>query len=211
MDSGVQVKLTITNLLEEEAVETTKNEISQVMAERAEENPKDINNVIILLCGGDGTFMNMAQELNNYGIEVDSLKFVVFPFGTANDIARSFGWGSTPSNTMLQHLFVVCDKILKAKEETFDVWEIEIITNAEYGDIQKADGRGLASIGETTMKKYMCHSFSFGSDARTGLSFERRRTRNRFCNRFRYAYEGLKNVVRCWGEPTMKIKDLMKR
>mmetsp|Transcript_7844 Transcript_7844/g.8976 ORF Transcript_7844/g.8976 Transcript_7844/m.8976 type:complete len:247 (-) Transcript_7844:42-782(-) len=60
------------------------------------------------------------------------------------------------------------------------------------------------------MNKYMCHSFSFGSDARAGLSFERRRTRNRFCNRFRYAFEGVKNFIRCWGEPTLKIKQLLK-
>lgn len=49
----------------------------------------------------------------------------------------------------------------------------------EDGDIHKPDGADLKSLGIQTLTKYMCHSFSFGSDARTGLAFERRRTRNR--------------------------------
>ncbi len=155
--------------------------------------------------------MNMAQELRNNGIDINLLKFAVFPFGTANDIARCFGWGSTPSNTMLENLHTVCKEILRSKEQAFDVWEVEVITNSESGDIQKANGEDLVSVGETSMKKYMCHSFSFGSDARTGLAFERKRTRNRFCNRFMYAFEGFKNFIRCWGEPTLKIKEILKR
>lgn len=112
---------------------------------------------------------------------------------------------------MLNNLYDVCKEILRAKEQLFDVWEVEVITNSETGDIQKAKGEDLMSLGQTSIRKYMCHSFSFGSDARTGLAFERRRTRNRFCNRFMYAFEGFKNFIRCWGEPTLKIKEILKR
>ena len=80
---------------------------------------------------------------------------------------------------MLYNLESTCHEILCSRETNFDVWEIQVFTDSEDGDIQKTKGGELESIGVTQMTKYMCHSFSFGSDARTGLSFERRRTRNR--------------------------------
>lgn len=51
--------------------------------------------------------MNIAQEFKDYGIDINYLQFVVFPFGTANDISRNFGWGTTPSIKMLENLELV--------------------------------------------------------------------------------------------------------
>jgi diacylglycerol kinase family enzyme len=179
MNDSTIVHLEIINLLEKDTVDNAKEEISQSLNDKLRINPHDHSSVIILLAAGDGTFMTMAQELKNHGININMLSFVVFPFGTANDIARSFGWGETPSNKMMENLFLACQEILNAEEDYFDVWEIEVETDETCGDIQRPDGRDLQSTGETEMKRYMSHSFSFGSDARTGLAFERRRTRNR--------------------------------
>jgi diacylglycerol kinase family enzyme len=180
MTDSTMVHLKIINLLEKDTVENGKDEISQSLDDKLQIDPYDHSSVIILLAGGDGTFMNIAQEFKNHGININMLSFVVFPFGTTNDIARSFGWGETPSNKMTENLFLACQEILNAQEDYFDVWEIEVVTDEDIGDIQIPDGRELESTGETQMNKYMCHSFSFGSDARTGISFERRRTRNRY-------------------------------
>lgn len=63
MDDGTQTRLTITNLLEKEAVKTTIKDIEKTVQTKLEDSEKQLSSVIILLCGGDGTFMNMAQEL----------------------------------------------------------------------------------------------------------------------------------------------------
>jgi hypothetical protein len=152
----------------------------------------------------------LLRTFKNEGIDINMLLFWVFPFGTANDVARNFGWGVTPSVSMLRDLKIMWAEILLAREDFFDVWEIEILTDDHSGDIQVAVKGDLESIGSNMMLKYMWHSFSFGSDARTGLSFERRRTRNRVWNRIRYGYEGFKNFIRWWGERTMKIKEILK-
>lgn len=201
MSDNTQVNLRIFNLLIKEELEQMKEDVQNTTIQKLTVNPNDDKSVIILLCGGDGTFMNIVDDFKQVGIDINLLLFVVFPFGTANDISRNFGWGTTPSNKMLENLYLVCDEIIHAKETGFDVWEISVAINQDTGDIQKPDGANLKTIeeveqGSRLMTKYMCHSFSFGSDARTGIAFERRRTRNRHCNRVRYAFEGFKNFIR---------------
>ena len=107
LEDMTEITLSITNLLEKESVEATKKDIESTLESHIDKDPRDVNSVFVLLCGGDGTFMNMAQELKNFGIDINTLRFVVFPFGTANDIARSFGWGSTPSYKMLHDLKLI--------------------------------------------------------------------------------------------------------
>lgn len=51
--------------------------------------------------------MNIIQDFNQYGIDINLLVFAVFPFGTANDISSNLGWDATPSNKMLYDLELV--------------------------------------------------------------------------------------------------------
>lgn len=151
MEDRIEVHLKITNLLIDEEVIALKENVQGTLVKKLCKNPNDDKSVIILLCGGDGSFMNIVQEFKAFGIDVNLLLFWVFPFGTANDIARNFGWGTTPSTKMLENLYSTCKEILTAKEEGFDVWEIDTQVNPITGDIQKADGAHLASM-EDVMK-----------------------------------------------------------
>lgn len=63
--------------------------------------------VIVVICGGDGSFMNLVQEFKEDGIDIDKLIFTQFPFGTANDVPNAFGWGRAPPRQMLTNLFRV--------------------------------------------------------------------------------------------------------
>ena len=47
--------------------------------------------------GGDGTLGTIINEFNDYGIIKENMSKILFsllPFGTGNDTARVFGWGS---------------------------------------------------------------------------------------------------------------------
>lgn len=129
------------------------------------------------MAAGDGTFMNIVKDIKSFGIT-----FVQLPFGTANDLSRAFNWGPKPSRKMRFNIELLCEELCSATETTLDVWEINVITD------------GSKSIGEAEMTKLMCHSFSFGVDARIGFNFEKKRTRSRFWNQFRYGLEGLKRL-----------------
>ena len=150
-----------------------------------------INKIIVVIVGGDGTFMNIVKDLKEHGIALESVIFTQFPFGTSNDLSRAFGWGSKPSRDMRYDLNFLCNMLGSAKEVPFDIWDINIKTDDENGDIQVVSGRDLVSIGSKTLDKLMCHSFSFGVDARVGINFERRRTQSRWWNQVRYTIEGL--------------------
>ena len=77
------------------------------------------------------------------------------------------------------------------------------------GDIKSVFGNRTRSIGETKLTKLMCHSFSFGVDARIGINFEQRRTASRFWNQFVYGWEGFKRLF-CWCRKwkTPKIREI---
>jgi diacylglycerol kinase family enzyme len=99
-----------------------------------------VNKVIVVICGGDGTFMNIVQEFKQEDIDVDKITWTQFPFGTANDVANAFGWGRRPTKSMINNLFQVCTDLIEAKEEHFDVWQIDFLVRDGDGDIIVPDG-----------------------------------------------------------------------
>jgi len=111
--------------------------------------------VIIVICGGDGSFMNIVQEFKEDAIDIDKLVFTQFPFGTANDIPNSFGWGRKPPKQMLTNLFRVCKEVIEAKEVYFDIWEIIFKVNESEGDILIPGGKMMRSICTKVISKIM--------------------------------------------------------
>lgn len=148
--------------------------------------------------------MNIVKELKDHGVNIDVIIFTQFPFGTSNDLSRAFNWGAKPSRRMKNNLEYLCNTLNDAKEVLFDIWEINVITsdeaeddseiNPDEGNIRAVNGRNIVPIAKTHLQKLMCHSFSFGIDARVGINFELKRTRHRLCNVIRYGLEGLKRL-----------------
>ena len=55
-----------------------------------------INDVRIIICGGDGTIIWGIEECFKAGLNFDQLQFGCLPIGTGNDFSRTIGWGSNP-------------------------------------------------------------------------------------------------------------------
>ena len=183
-----EVFLRIVNITIREKVEIGKEYIKNSIETKFNTNINDDKpikmteygkKVIVVICGGDGTFMNIVQEFKEDGIDIDKIAFTQFPFGTANDVANAFRWGRTPPKQMLNNLFRVCTELIEATEDKFNIWEVSFTVRERDGDIFIPGGRHIKSLCTKKITRIMCHSFSFGADARVGLAFELKRTKNR--------------------------------
>ena len=63
---------------------------------------------IIVIMGGDGSFGTTIKFLRtskevDVGLNKGKLCFVTLPFGTGNDGAQAFGWGSSPAGELWMH------------------------------------------------------------------------------------------------------------
>ena len=135
--------------------------------------------------------------------------YVTLPFGTANDLPRAFGWGKNPSWWLLNDMNFVMEELMEAEEMSFNVWEVCIETREDGGWVQVPDGWNLRDLEDWNQKILMCHSFSFGIDARIGLAFEWRWTRSRFWNQFMYGWEGIKRLICCCYCRTETVRDIL--
>ncbi|CAI2368462.1 unnamed protein product [Moneuplotes crassus] len=211
LDNGDTCELNIINILLKDSMEDFKKSVlekSRLL--NFEDEPQTLKKIITVIAGGDGSFMNILKEMEDYGVILDNVIFTQFPFGTANDLARAFSWGATPSQRMKTDLRYLCNLLNSAKETGFDIWEINIHADEVNGDVESVDGNELISHQMHHFTKLMCHSFSFGLDARIGLNFERRRTRSRCCNNIRYALEGMKRVFCCcFYQRTLRIREIL--
>jgi len=44
--------------------------------------------------------MNIFKDMQEFGVSVENIIFAQLPFGTSNDLSRTFNWGATPSHKM---------------------------------------------------------------------------------------------------------------
>jgi len=201
LEGDNEIFLRIANLTKKDKMEQCKQYIKNSVDTKFH---RDINDdkpikmskygkkVIVVLCGGDGSFMGILEELKDYGIDIENIIFTQFPFGTANDVSSAFGWGRVPSKKMLNNLFYLCTELIEAKEDIFNIWDITLKVRSNDGDILIPVGKHDKSLCTKTFTRLMCHSFSFGLEAKTIYGFERNRPGGRFCNKVVYGYEGFK-------------------
>lgn len=80
-----------------------------------------------VVCGGDGTIVWVAEEMNRFSIDAKRVPLAIIPLGTGNDFSQALGWGKTKT-TLVENSFKSLKKLirqwLKAKEEDFDLWDI---------------------------------------------------------------------------------------
>jgi len=117
----------------------------------------------------------------------------MLPFGTGNDGAQVFGWGSSPSNELwLQDLGSLMRDIVEAETEYLSLWRCTV------------DGEVYSPTGEQRPNDILLtYYFNMGVDAVVGMAVERNRTRRRCCNYIIYALKGAYEMI--WNAAANKI------
>lgn len=167
----------------------------------------EANPIRVIVAGGDGSVMWAMSEVIGHGIDITRVAFGVVPFGTGNDFARSFGWGSSSDSgdvakNGLHGLKKMIRSWLEASVCDFDLWEVDLHVDPESGTIQQVKSKvkrvltdGGNSANLTRLTKPMCNYFSVGIESRIGLGFDRNRKHSAFMNKLMYGWEGLKKSI----------------
>ena len=159
--------------------------------------------VRIIAAGGDGTVVWAMSESVQYGIDITKVVFGTIPFGTGNDFAFVYGWGSDPPKHLLKHQFKELKKLLlqwlSADLVPHDLWNVRIHIDPARGRILQYSGSLLRRIPlagtDGTLEKMMGNYFSLGAESRIGFDFDRSRTKRRALNKAVYAWMGSKRLV----------------
>jgi len=133
---------------------------------------RNVPNLRVLVCGGDGTVGWVLTALDKVDLPVQP-PVGILPLGTGNDLARTLGWGTGYAG---ENLSDILDSIEYASTVPLDRWTVKF-SNGKQG----------------FMNNYM----SVGVDAEVALSFHRLRTEkpelfsSQFINKFWYAHYGM--------------------
>ncbi len=150
------------------------------------------------MAGGDGSLMTLLNLAKEAGCDIANLVCCVLPYGTGNDLARSLNWGGTEGELKIYKSLprLVREICLNAEEKFLNVWSV-IATFKKGGAMMEIDSktRDYFDHNETVFERYMINYFSMGEDARVGTGFEKKRTKNRFCNQVTYAMLGICNFL----------------
>jgi diacylglycerol kinase family enzyme len=55
---------------------------------KEQKNASDPSKIILLVCGGDGSLINLLMKAQAKGLNLDITPCCVLPYGTGNDFAR---------------------------------------------------------------------------------------------------------------------------
>ena len=104
--------------------------------------------IAVVACGGDGTVLWVASELEATQIEESRIAVAVIPFGTGNDFAGVTMWGNHPPPRVGQELLPVLLKLYReASVQEYDIWEVAI----EARDLMFCHGREKVSVKDKTL------------------------------------------------------------
>lgn len=150
------------------------------------------------MAGGDGSLMILVNRAKEAGCDINKLVTCVLPYGTGNDLARSLNWGGKESgNKIYKSLPVLVREIcLNTTVKELNIWTV-LIKFRSGGTTMEIDKNRYKPRNETFFERFMINYFSIGDDARVGTGFEKKRTKNRFCNEVVYAAVGLWNFFCC--------------
>jgi len=157
----------------------------------------------ILIAGGDGTVLGIAEDLNREGIPLNRCIFGPMPFGTGNDLSHSLGFGNECKVGGIRDFHRVLYTYLIGTPAKIDIWELSVIVDQATGTIFDVIAKGEKIKEDVNknkilqFKKTFVNYFSLGFDARVGFQFEQRRSSSRFCNKFIYAVEAAKRILCC--------------
>jgi len=149
---------------------------------------RNVQNLKILVCGGDGSIGWVLQCLDKLNLKIP---VGILPLGTGNDLARTLGWGTGYDEEPLSFLL---NQVEHASITMIDRWKIKM--SMENPDKKE-------KIKEFVMNNYM----SIGIDAQVALDFHNLRQKNpelcasQLMNKFWYTtygaiaiFQGLENL-----------------
>ena len=64
--------------------------------------------------GGDGTMMGVVRDAIAIGLNMDHIILCLLPYGTGNDFAKVFGWGSQPKTMWTNNISTLLKSIVNA-------------------------------------------------------------------------------------------------
>ena len=127
---------------------------------------KNVPEVRLLACGGDGTAGWVLSVLDK--IEIESPPPVgVLPLGTGNDLSRSLGWGGGYMDEPLSDILL---GIQSADVISMDRWRLKTTPSTEH----RPSGKGVDYPPLDVVNNY----FSMGVDAQIALQFHEAREAN---------------------------------
>lgn len=122
-----------------------------------------------------------TSKVVNQALMRGKISFVMLPYGTGNDGAQTFGWGTTAEDEpWLTNLEELMRDIITSQTEQLTLWNVMVEGEVYDAHMNKVDNRML-----------LCYYFNMGLDALAGLCVERNRTKRRCCNYILYALYGV--------------------
>ncbi|ELR16570.1 diacylglycerol kinase [Acanthamoeba castellanii str. Neff] len=148
---------------------------------------KELPNLKILACGGDGTGKWILETMDKMGLDPNP-PVAVLPLGTGNDIARVLGWGGGYAGEKVPPIL---QEVRQSKINDLDRWQVQINTvDPQSGDTTETQ--------EHCMNNYLSLGFA---DARVALDFHKKREGSPFLfatrgiNKLWYAGLGAKAML----------------
>jgi len=159
------------------------------------EKYRDIENLRVIVCGGDGTVGWVLSEIDNVRWGRGGRPLVaIIPLGTGNDLSRSLYWGGRYKDKPIKK---VLHEVEVAGVEHLDRWRLSLTPiHSESAE------RKLGAMDDIPEQiKVFNNYFSLGIDAHIALQFHNARNANKdkFTSRTRnllfYGLEGGKDLV----------------
>ena len=161
------------------------------------------NKIKILAAGGDGTTLNLVEDLKRNGIPLERCIFGHIPLGTGNDISNSLGFGGECKVEGIVDFQKVLYSYLIATQGKIDVWEASVRLDSRdgiiYENVNKIEKIKTDSNNNIVkvFKKTFINYFSMGYEAKVGYTVEPNRTSKRCCTRCLYCLVGAHRILCC--------------
>lgn len=177
--------------------------------------------VRVMVAGGDGTVSWLISEMIKTSVDMQKVAVGHIPFGTGNDFARATAWGPGcdihPIGTNRKNFLMDLCRWMSAEVNEFDVWQVSVTAAGEFQFVHGGEksfveqdkaqhGIEQNDDGSWRMTKPMINYFSFGTNERIGLGFDKNRTQSRLGNNLRYTLEGVKKLTL---RPAPLVSDLV--
>eukprot|EP00752_Nemacystus_decipiens_P015578 g13901.t1 len=149
---------------------------------------RNVNNLRLLACGGDGTVAWLLQSVDAINWKVKRPPLAILPLGTGNDLARVLGWGGGYTGEDIENLL---DTIQNAQVTMLDRWSVSAVTTSKGGFRKGQKDRQLL------MNNYL----GIGVDGQVALDFHQMREArpvlffSRLVNKALYAQLGVRSAL----------------